>query len=329
MTTDNAQAITTLAGYVTAVPAPFRGDRIDEPSFSAFCGWQLDHGVSGLVVNGTTGEAPNLGLQEQTRLIRLAREVAGSAPVIAGAGSNSTAHAIEIARAAEAAGATALLAVTPYYVKPSQEGLFLHFRALHDATELPILLYDVPSRTGCSLGIDTIRRLAELPRIRGLKDATGDLERPASLRRRLGSDFRLFSGDDATAFDFMRLGGDGCISVVSNIVPKLCCAVHLALKRGSVAEARVRARALAPLATALFLEGNPVPVKYALRLMGRMSDEVRLPLCPPAPKTRATIAALLAEYGLTPERAARRWLGTPWPSFAGFDAEPTVAPGLR
>lgn len=317
MTHDLAGAVANLTGYVTALPTPFKGGRIDQTAFTALCDWQLGHGISGLVVNGTTGEAPTLSLQEQRRLIQLALDVAGQVPVIAGAGSSSTAHTIELAHQAEALGAAALLIVTPYYNKPSQEGLFQHFRAVHEATGLPILLYDVPSRTGCTLAVETVCRLAELPRILGLKDATGDLARPGELRRRLGPSFRLFSGDDATAFDFMRLGGDGCISVASNIVPTLCCGLHGAVSRGSIAEARVRARALAPLIASLFLEGNPVPVKYALSLMGRMGEEVRLPLCPPGLETRATIAARLDEFGLLSSGipTAHWWAGkTRWSS---------------
>src|ERR1700724_711957 len=185
--------IARLSGYSSALPTPFKGCFIDEEALAAFCEWQIGEGISALVVNGTTGEAPTLTAEEQRQLIRLAVDVAdGRVPVIAGAGSNATAHAIELARQAEFAGADGLLIVTPYYNRPSQEGLFRHFEALHRATRLPILLYDVPSRTGCTLAIETIVRLADLPRMAGLKDATGDLDRAARLGRRLGERLRLF-----------------------------------------------------------------------------------------------------------------------------------------
>jgi 4-hydroxy-tetrahydrodipicolinate synthase len=288
-----------LRGYASALPTPFRDGALDEHAFAAFCQWQIEQGISALVVNGTTGEAPTLTMQEQLRLIRIAVEVAQeNVPVIAGAGSNATAHAVEIAQQAEAAGANGLLVVTPYYNKPSQEGLFRHFRAVHDATDLPILLYDVPSRTGCSIAFDTLCRLAELPRIVGVKDATGDLSRPGTIRRLLGDRLVLLSGDDGTALDFKGLGGSGCISVLSNVAPELCNRLHLACACGKQTEARLIERRLNPLAVALFLESNPVPVKWALGLMGRMASEVRLPLCEPTGATRTAVRKALTQLGL-------------------------------
>ena len=306
-----------LTGYSSAVPTPFQGCFIDEEAFAAFCEWQIREGVSALVVNGTTGEAPTLTADEQRQLIRLAVDVAGGeVPVIAGAGSNATAHAIQLARQAEFAGADALLVVTPYYNRPSQEGLFRHFEAIHRATKLPILLYDVPSRTGCTFAIETIVRLAALPRVVGLKDATGDLGRPSRLRRLLGGSFRLLSGDDATALDFMAAGGDGCISVVSNVAPRLCVRLHAAWQRGDKAEAQAIASTLAPLAEALFAESNPVPLKYALEAMSWMSADVRLPLCSASEETRGQIAEALAQLRLVP-------MGKPVPAEAG---QPSAAP---
>jgi len=290
--------IDTLSGYISALPTPFKDGDIDEEAFADLCAWQIEQGIAGLVVNGTTGEAPTLEHDEQARLVRIALEVAdGRVPVIAGAGANATRHAAGLAGLAEAAGADALLVVTPYYNRPSQEGLFHHFKAVHDATRLPIILYDVPSRTACTLAPETVRRLAALPRIAGLKDATGDMERPARLRSQLGPSFRLMSGDDATALDFMTRGGDGCISVVSNVVPRLCMRLHAARARGDDGVARIIARGLEPLTRALFVESNPVPVKYALSLMHRMSDEVRLPLWPAAPATRVAVAAAMQQFG--------------------------------
>ena len=299
--------LSTLCGYASALPTPFKGERLDAGGFEAFCEWQMDQGSAALVVNGTTGEAPTLTMPEQDQIVRMALGVArGQIPVIAGAGSNSTSHAIEIAQNAQRAGANGVLAVTLYYNKPSQEGLFRHFRAIHDATDLPILLYDVPARTGCEIALDTICRLAELPRIVGLKDATGDLARPGVLRRALGKQFRLLSGDDGTALDFLALGGDGCISVVSNVVPKLCNRLFLAGACGEQVQARLIERRLRPLITALFAESNPVPLKWALGLMGRMSPELRLPLCGPSESTRTAVQKALAQLGLVgPHRLIR------------------------
>jgi 4-hydroxy-tetrahydrodipicolinate synthase len=303
MRATNASAVANLCGYATALPVPFRGDHIDENAFRAFCDWQVTQGVSALIVNGTTGEAPTLSLGEQRRLIRVAVETAdGRLPVIAGAGSNATEHAVKIARQAEAAGANGLLAVTPYYNRPSQEGLFLHFRAIHDATSLPILLYDVPSRTACSLALDTVLRLANLPRIVGLKDATGDLARPRRLRGLLGARFCLLSGDDATTLEFLRAGGNGCVSVVSNVAPAQAVDLYEAWRQGDANEADARADSLAPLTAALFAESNPVPVKYALEAMGWMKADVRLPLCSASERTRALVTAVLSEFGLLPNR---------------------------
>jgi 4-hydroxy-tetrahydrodipicolinate synthase len=299
MPTRHSSHLATLSGYVSALPTPFAGHDIDEAAFAAFCDWQIGQGISGLVVNGTTGEAPTLRTDEQFRLVRIAVEAAdGRVPVIAGAGSNATSHAIELAQLGEAAGADGLLVVTPYYNRPSQEGMYQHFRAVHDATELPMLLYDVPSRTACKLAVETIERLAFLPRIVGLKDATADLERPRQLRRLLGKRFRLMSGDDATVFDFIALGGDGCISVVSNVVPKLCALLHAAWRRGDHFEVQLLARTLEPLTKALFAETNPVPVKYALSLTHHMSADVRLPLWSATQETRDAVADAMRRLGL-------------------------------
>jgi len=300
MTNPAMMPVAKLSGYVTAVPTPFRGGGLDESRFSRFCDWQIRQGAAALVVCGTTGEAPTLSPAEQDRLVRLAVEAAHHrVPVIAGAGAASTSHAIDLARAAEREGADGLLIVTPYYVRPSQEGLYRHFQAIHGETGLPILLYDVPARTCSGLEIDTIVRLAKLPRIVGLKDATGDLARPARLRRLLGNEFRLFTGDDASALGFFAEGGNGCISVTSNVAPKLCTQMFDAWARGDGAEATMLSALLVRLTRALFAESNPVPVKLALELMGHMSAAVRLPLCQASDGTRAEVAAAVAKLGLT------------------------------
>jgi 4-hydroxy-tetrahydrodipicolinate synthase len=316
MCTRRTAPIATLAGFVTALPTPFSGEAIDETSFAGLCEWQIAQGIAALVVNGTTGEAPTLSLAEQGRQIRRAVEIArGRIPVIAGAGANATVHAIELARQAEAAGADGLLVVTPYYNRPSQEGLFRHFAAVHDATGLPILLYDVPARTGCTIAVETLCRLAELPRIAGLKDATGDRDRTPRLRHRLGDGFRLFTGDDAMALDHLVRGGDGCISVVANIAPRTCVQLDDAWRHGEAAEARLLSRTLAPLVAALFAESNPVPVKFALSLLGRAGEDVRLPLCAASEMTREAVTRALERFGLLPDNGGR--------------AATPVAPSLR
>jgi 4-hydroxy-tetrahydrodipicolinate synthase len=215
--------------------------------------------------------------------------------VIAGAGSNSTSQAIELARDAEAAGADAILSVVPYYNKPTQAGMYAHFRAIAEATALPLILYDVPSRTVCGLADDTVARLAELPQIVGLKGATGDVTRPLRLRGLVGSEFRLLSGDDATAFAFFAQGGDGCISVTSNVAPSLCRAMYLPCRRGELAQAQRLAAMMAKLTAALLRESDPAPVKYALSAMNVISPRVRLPLVELRDETKVEIDKVLAQ----------------------------------
>ena len=226
--------VSKLSGYAPALPTPFdKDDRIDSGAFERLCDLQIKSGATALVVCSTTGEAPNLSVTEQRRLVRIAVEVSrGRVPVIAGAGSNATEHAIELTKDAEAQGADAILSVVPYYNRPTQTGLYAHFRTIAAPTCLPIILYDVPSRTGCALADETVARLAELPQIIGLKDASGDIVRPARLRPMVGTDFKLLSGDDATALGFLANGGDGCISVTSNVAPALCRNMYLAWKQG-------------------------------------------------------------------------------------------------
>ncbi len=286
-----------LTGYAPAVPTPFKSDGgIDYRALQVFCDLQINEGATALVVCGTTGEAPTLSPTEQVTVIQIAVDAAaGRVPVIAGAGSNSTAHAIELTRDAEAAGADAILSVVPYYNKPTQAGLYAHFSAIADSTGLPIILYDVPSRTVVGLADETIARLAELPRFVGLKDATGDLGRLFRLRSLLGPDFKLLSGDDATAPAFIAQGGDGCISVTSNLVPRLCREMFTAYEQGLIHKARQLAQPVARLSAVLFLETNPTPLKYALGLVGLMSPSVRLPLVEPTSATRSRISTALGE----------------------------------
>jgi 4-hydroxy-tetrahydrodipicolinate synthase len=289
--------VSKLSGYAPALPTPFGDDgKVDGTAFEQFCDRQVQEGATALVVCGTTGEAPTLSPAEHEALIRIAVGVArGRIPVIAGAGSNSTAHAIELTRDAEAAGADAILSVVPYYNKPIQRGLYAHFHAIAQSTGLPIILYDVPSRTACGLADETVARLAEMPQVIGLKDATGDLTRPLRLRSLVGSGFRLLTGDDATALAFFAQGGNGCISVTSNIAPALCRNMFLACKHGQIASAQRWAVPIAKLTTVLFRETSPAPLKYALSLLGLMSPKLRLPLVEVTDQTKAELAGILAQ----------------------------------
>lgn len=287
-----------------ALPTPFTDDdKVDYAAFRRLCGLQIEHGATALVVAGTTGEAATLTVAEQAQLIRIAVAAShGRVPVVAGGGSNATEHAIELSREAEANGADAVLSVTPYYNKPTQEGLYVHFREIASATSIPLILYDVPSRTGRGLADDTVARLAELPGVIGLKDATGDIGRPSRLRTLLRTDFNLLSGDDASSLGFIAQGGDGCISVVSNLVPGLCQAVFAAWQNGNVRQARELMLALAPLTSALFCETNPAPLKYALGLCGLLPSRVRLPLVEVNAQGQRIVAAALTRLaGKYPE----------------------------
>lgn len=295
--------VSRLSGYAPAVPTPFDGDgNIDTAAFERFCDRQMREGATALVVCGTTGEAPTLTPAEHRTLVRIASGIAGGRiPVIAGAGSNATTHAIELARDAEACGADAVLSVVPYYNKPTQAGMYAHFRTIAESSGLPIILYDVPSRTVCGLADETVARLAQVPRIIGLKDATGDVTRPARLRPLVEPTFRLLSGDDATALAFLAQGGHGCISVVSNVAPGLCRNMFLAWRLGQTATAQRLAIPITRLTAALFGESNPAPLKFALSRFGLMSPAVRLPLAAASDQVRIELVTVLAllgeEYG--------------------------------
>lgn len=307
--TVTSNPVANLVGYAPALPTPFHPDgALDIAGFERLCALQVSKGATALVVCGTTGEAPTLDEHEYRELVHVAARVAhGNIPVIAGAGSNATRLAIALARAAEAVGADGILSVVPYYNKPTQAGLIAHFTALTDGTGLPIILYDVPSRTGASLADTTIALLAERSRIVGLKDATGDVERVARLATLVGPAFRLLSGDDATAPAFLAQGGHGCISVTSNVAPGLCRLMFLAQCRGDGVKAEEYARCLAELTSALFLETNPGPLKSMLSLLGLMSDTLRLPLVAPNDVVQAKVAAALA--AISADHAAQLILG--------------------
>jgi len=289
--------VSKLSGYAPALPTPFNDDgNIDSAAFEKFCDCQIREGATALVVCGTTGEAAALSPAEHHTLVRIAAGVASSRlPVIAGAGSNSTSHAIDLTQDAQACGADAVLSVVPYYNKPTQIGLYEHFRAIAESTALPVILYDVPSRTACGLADETVVRLAEMPQVIGLKDATGDVTRPARLRSLVGPDFRLLSGDDATALAFLAQGGDGCISVTSNVVPGLCRSMFLAYRHANMPRATHLANPISRVTSALFRETNPVPLKYALGLLGLMSPRVRLPLVEPTDQTKAELTVVMGQ----------------------------------
>ena len=288
-----------LKGSMTALVTPFRNGAVDDGAFQMLVDRQIRAGTSAVIPAGSTGESATLGHDEHFRVIKLAVEAAGGrVPVIAGAGSNVTARAIEIARFAEKAGADGLLALCGYYNKPTQAGLIAHFTAMHEATRLPIVLYNVPARTVVSLSVETIGVLSKLPRIVGVKDATGDLARVALQRLASGPDFIQLSGEDMTAVGFNAMGGTGCISVTANVAPEMCAGLQAASLAGDLAKAVALQDRLAPLHEVLFIETNPAPVKYAMSLMGLCSDEVRLPLVPPSDASKARVRSVLGALGL-------------------------------
>jgi 4-hydroxy-tetrahydrodipicolinate synthase len=282
-------------GVYTALITPFTAKgALDEKAFQEFVEWQVGQGVHGLVPCGTTGESPTLTHDEHNRVIDLCIEVAkGRVPVMAGTGSNSTEEAIMTTRHAKEAGADAALVVTPYYNKPTQEGMYQHFKAINDAVDLPIIIYNIPGRSVVNMSDDTIARLAELPNIAGLKDATGDLTRPYTLRRKLKKHLQLLSGEDMTAVAFNASGGQGCISVASNIMPKECAEVQEACSRGDYVSALTLQDKLVELMSVLFCETSPAPVKYAASLIGKCSSNLRLPLVPVSEASKKEIKKIL------------------------------------
>jgi 4-hydroxy-tetrahydrodipicolinate synthase len=288
-----------LKGSITALVTPMRDGKIDEDAFRAFVEWQIAEGTHGLVPVGTTGESPTLSHAEHNRVVEMCIEVsAGRVPVIAGAGSNNTSEAIELSRHAEKAGADALLIVTPYYNKPNQEGLYQHYKAINDAVGIPIIIYNIPPRSVIDMSVETMARLFELKNIVGVKDATAKIERVSLQRHAMGPDFVQLSGEDATALAFNAHGGRGCISVTSNVAPKLISEFQTACLSGDYAKALDYQDRLMPLHRALFLEPNPTGVKYALSVIGKMNDDVRLPLVKVSEQTRTEIRSAMVHAGL-------------------------------
>ncbi|MCM5552080.1 4-hydroxy-tetrahydrodipicolinate synthase [Pleomorphomonas sp. NRK KF1] len=286
-------------GSITALVTPFRDGAIDWKAFEAFVDWQVTEGSHGLVPVGTTGESPTLSHDEHKRVVETCVKVtAGRVPVIAGAGSNNTAEAIDLAQFAEKAGANALLVVTPYYNKPNQEGLYRHFKAINDAVGLPIFIYNIPGRSVIDMSVETMARLNELRNIVGVKDATAKVERVSAQRQAMGPGFIQLSGEDGTALAFMAHGGHGCISVTANIAPRLCAEFQNACLAGDYAKALSIQDKLFPLHHALFIEPNPQGAKYALSLIGKMENELRLPLVPVASSTETALRKALEHAGL-------------------------------
>jgi 4-hydroxy-tetrahydrodipicolinate synthase len=286
-------------GSITALVTPFKDGAVDEKSFQSLVEWQIKEGTTGLVPCGTTGESPTLSHAEHKHVVELCVEAAaGRVPVIAGAGSNSTAEAIELVSHAKKAGATAALVVTPYYNKPTQEGLYHHYKAICEAVDLPIVIYNIPGRCVIDMSVETMARLAKLPGIVGVKDATADLLRPTRTRAAIGPDFCQLSGEDGTAVAFLAQGGVGCISVTSNVAPGLCASLQNAWAKGDLATVTALQIKLAALNDVLFVETNPTPVKYALSLLGRCAPDVRLPLVPLMQSNQEKVRAVLRETGL-------------------------------
>jgi 4-hydroxy-tetrahydrodipicolinate synthase len=291
-----------IAGSITAMITPFHQGQVDWQSFENFIEWQISQGSHGLVPCGTTGESPSLTFEEALRIIELTvATVKGRVKVIAGTGTNYTNSTLELTKAAQKKKVDGVLIVTPYYNRPTQDGLFAHYKTIHDQTDVPIILYNVPGRTAVDMSVDTVCRLAELPRIMGLKDAVSDLSRVTLIRQRVKDDFALLSGEDALAGGYLAQGGSGCISVTSNIAPHLCALMQNMWQAQDLATFHDLQSALMPLHKALFVETSPAPVKYAASLLGLCRNELRLPLLPASVSTQELLRPILNDLQLYPE----------------------------
>jgi len=286
-------------GTFTAIVTPFKDGQIDEKAFNKLVRFGIDGGVTGFVPCGSTGESATLSYEEHERVVELCvKEVAGQVKVIAGTGSNSTQEAIELTRHAKKVGAHGALLVSPYYNKPTQEGLYRHFKAIAEAVDIPIVLYNIQGRTAVNIENPTMERLSRIPNIVGVKEASGSIPQMSEVIRLCGSDFCVLSGDDQMTFPLMALGGQGVISVVTNIVPDKMAALVQDMLKVDIESARTRHFEIYQLCQAMFFETNPIPVKTALGLMGMIEPEFRLPLCPMAPKNEEKLKAVLTTYGL-------------------------------
>ena len=294
-------------GAIPALVTPFRNGEVDEKAFVALVERQIVGGVHGLVPVGTTGETATLSHDEHRRVVELCvQTAAGRVPVIAGAGSNSTVEAIELAHHAKTVGADAVLVVSPYYNRPSQEGIYQHFKAINDAVQIPVLLYNVPTRTGSDMSNETVARLAKLPNIVGIKDATGDMTRPSLMRLDCPDDFVLLSGDDPNALGYMAHGGHGCISVTCNVAPEAFSAFMNACMNGDWTAALEKQDQLIRLHKALFLDASPAPTKFALAARGLCTEDVRLPVTPCAEGVRPAILKAMHEAGVDAQAGLSR-----------------------
>ena len=286
-------------GSICALITPFRDGAVDESAFESFIDWQIEQGTQGLVPCGTTGESPTLSHDEHMRVTEICIGVAkGRIPVIAGTGSNSTEEAIALTRHAKDAGADAALVVTPYYNKPTQEGLYQHYKALNDAVDLPIIIYNIPARCVIDMSIETMARLAKLPNIIGVKDATADVARATRQKLACGDAFCQLSGEDVTQLGFLAQGGDGCISVTANIAPKDMSEMHTAWQQGEVAKAQSLNDRLMVLHTDLFCETSPGPVKYGASLLDKCLPDTRLPLCEISDASKKKVETAMRSAGL-------------------------------
>ena len=292
-------AKTSFRGSFTALVTPFKNGALDEKAFRDIVEWQIVEGTNGLVPVGTTGESPTLSHDEHKQVVEWCVDQAdGRVPVIAGAGSNSTAEAVELSRHAESAGADAVLIVTPYYNKPTQEGLYQHYKAINDAVGIPIIIYNIPGRSIVDMSVDTMARLYELKNIAGVKDATANMARVSQQRAAMGPDFNQLSGEDITALGFMGHGGHGCISVTSNVAPRLCSEFQAACLKGDFAAALKLQDKLTPLHINLFVETSPAPIKFAMSLIGKCANTVRLPMVPASEKAQTAVRQAMVHAGL-------------------------------
>jgi 4-hydroxy-tetrahydrodipicolinate synthase len=294
-----AAAKSSFRGSFTALVTPFKNGSLDEKAFRELVDWQIAEGTNGLVPVGTTGESPTLSHDEHMKVVEWCIEQSkGRVPIVAGSGSNSTKEAIELSKHAEQAGADAVLIVTPYYNKPTQEGLYQHFKAINDAIGIPIIIYNIPGRSVIDMSVDTMKRLFELKNIAGVKDATANVLRVSDQRAAMGEGFNQLSGEDGTALGFMAHGGHGCISVTSNVAPRLCSEFQAACLKGDYSAALKAQDKLLPLHHNLFIETNPAPAKYALSVLGKCADTVRLPMVPLSEKSKTAVREAMVHAGL-------------------------------
>jgi 4-hydroxy-tetrahydrodipicolinate synthase len=288
-----------FSGAFTAVVTPFKGGAVDEDALKGLIRFGIDGGVSGFIPCGTTGESPTLSHEEHNQVVEFTvKEVAGQVKVIAGTGSNSTREAMALSRHAQEVGADAVLLVNPYYNKPTQEGLYRHFRSVAESIDIPVILYNIPGRTGVNVDTATMERLAKIPNIVGVKEASGDILQMSEVVRHCGAGFDVLSGDDQMTFPLMALGGKGVISVATNIIPDKMSALVSHMLAGEIDKGRALHFEVYDLCKAMFLETNPIPVKMALSMMGKVQPEYRLPLCEPSPANTEKLREILKRYGL-------------------------------